>query len=101
AVDPRVRSSFPPRRSSDLGGHLPLAAEARQARVVEPPERELERDLAPALAVARAVDHSHAAAAELGQELEAGDVTERRGAHLGRDRKSTRLNSSHVKISYA
>src|SRR5690606_40330675 len=93
--------SFPTRRSSDLDQAAHLVSHGRQLRDGEIGERRLEG--APALA------------AEFGDDLGLGLVAQRRvdadkiigfGAtretfyRLG-DRKSTRLNSSHVKISYA
>src|SRR5207244_13472378 len=85
--------SSPTRRSSDL----------------------LERDVAPHLTVVRAIDDAHAALAEPVAELKALEAAGKRGVHFsgsrrgalppvrtgGRDRKSTRLNSSHQIISYA
>src|SRR5690606_40045299 len=71
-VDPRDLHSFPTRRSSDLDG------EPRLARAREPAE--IGRD-----PVHRPSDLCRGAAV----------------VRTWRDRKSTRLNSSHVKISYA
>src|SRR5690606_41310945 len=90
----RVRPPFPTRRASDLslfdliealgdeeGAHA-VAGEEGEARLeeVEPPQR---REL---------VEH-HEQLASAGVVL--------RMKVLGEDRKSTRLNSSHVKLSYA
>src|SRR5690606_41645134 len=81
--DPRDLHSFPTRRSSDLAGPDAAATRLRQhvGRAVDPDHR----GLGPALdQQARGVAWP---AAEIRDPL--------------RDRKSTRLNSSHVKISYA
>src|SRR5690606_42040003 len=76
--------SFPTRRSSDL-----------QARVAE-----LRRE---AETLDQRLDEARGELERLGVEAEAASarrqVIEERRVHL--DRKSTRLNSSHVKISYA
>src|SRR5699024_12713091 len=74
----RVPHSFPTRRSSDLGEHL------NHLPAVGPRV------------------HHHGAPQGAGDavgELQAGE-TPAQGGH-GQDRKSTRLNSSHVSISYA
>src|SRR5690606_41345893 len=70
---PQLLHSFPTRRSSDLHLHRRDPVEVRDGlpHVV--------RDLRPRRAARRRQGH----------------------VHLHRDRKSTRLNSSHVKISYA
>src|SRR5690606_42016126 len=75
---PRVLPSFPTRRSSDLGGVVRGVAGCRhraqgQSGVL------VDGDLV-------AVAHGRAGEGDAG---------------VGGDRKSTRLNSSHVKISYA
>src|SRR5207253_11358119 len=91
--------SFPTRRSSDLRGDLLhrllllRGAEQRGAAAGGRP----------------ALDHAHHG--DLGPDRGGDDVCTRRGQPLrdalspggggGRDRKSTRLNSSHVAISYA
>src|SRR5690606_40649507 len=83
---PALRS-FPTRRSSDLhgGGDRADEAEARRDGAAGELRRgERERDFA-GLVRARSGD---------------GEPAPRGGAGAG-DRKSTRLNSSHVKISYA
>src|SRR5690606_41986313 len=88
----RFRSSFPTRRSSDLLYQLALA-----------PEDETEQ-----LAVFAARDHRANAlvivseAEAQSSELEAFRASwKNSGGTIAADRKSTRLNSSHVKISYA
>src|SRR5690606_41937834 len=83
SVDLRVPHSFPTRRSSDLDVVAELADPHRRELRVHVVEVLLERPAAHAVA---------------------DDVDERQDARAGRvdeDRKSTRLNSSHVKISYA
>src|SRR5690606_39639255 len=65
---------------------LPVRVHA-EARVVAEPGRDLVLDPPAPRAGARGLRHAGAAALD------------RRGVHA--DRKSTRLNSSHVKISYA
>src|SRR5207302_7056581 len=96
---PRVLHSFPTRRSSDL--RLPLVKESL---------RMLVEQLGPHDTVAIAVyagasgtvlepTNDKAAIRAALDRLEAGGSTN--GAAGVRDRKSTRLNSSHVKISYA
>src|SRR5699024_12640706 len=74
---PPVPPPFPTRRSSDLGSRLPI-----------------EKDLAEALGVSRGSLREGVRALAL-----LGVLESRQGA--GTDRKSTRLNSSHVSISYA
>src|SRR5690606_41240423 len=90
---PRDRHAFPTRRSSDLGA-------APQAVQLQVGIQALEGDL-------RLVHLADMQAPELqlqaeGVELDAIQACRYRG-QLGQllDRKSTRLNSSHVKISYA
>src|SRR5690606_39282460 len=78
--------SFPTRRSSDLGSITIAEALAQRPEDIEE-ERELDRELERKLEAATDP-------AETGQ-----DAAE--AVHDERDRKSTRLNSSHVKISYA
>src|SRR5207302_8973132 len=70
--------SFPTRRSPDLGTHAPLFDHAQEPRLNR------RRDRAQLVEKNRPAARAH----------------ERAGAFV-RDRKSTRLNSSHVKISYA
>src|SRR5690606_42165799 len=87
--DPRARLSFPPRRSSDLAKGVGRNAGAGPARA--PPPRSLarsggERD-------GRAVDQQPALAGVDPHGVAVADPP--------LDRKSTRLNSSHVKNSYA
>src|SRR5690606_41433455 len=94
---PRHSHSFPPRRSSDLehGYHVPRSgacavaelapSSGRLPRTHEFPVRE------------RHLDSPTHGTVEAGRRA-AGPGTQ---PHAGLDRKSTRLNSSHVKISYA
>src|SRR5690606_41337986 len=85
--DLHVRSSFPTRRSSDLAGEVlgQLAREPAPAgdEALRPLLRHAPAQVIPALLAALA--------AEGGSER----------PRVREDRKSTRLNSSHVKISYA
>src|SRR5690606_42002384 len=92
AAAPRHLPSFPTRRSSDLG------PQRRRHR--------FEKYLGLA-AAGNAIEQRHPEAVD----IERGDAVQRlllvrrqrshHGVGIGRDRKSTRLNSSHVKISYA
>src|SRR5690606_41949088 len=106
---------FPTRRSSDLGGHEPASGERTLLFVVlshvwpsclrdeEADERagsgddddatKRQADLADVLAAL--------AAARLDRHESAGGEQAEDADRQGEDRKSTRLNSSHVKISYA
>src|SRR5690606_40556853 len=80
--------SFPTRRSSDLPlvrADLGEPAEQLHRGLVEPEVVDLPDDLA-------ALHQVHAVPGEAG---------EQQGLRVDLDRKSTRLNSSHVKISYA
>src|SRR5207302_9285368 len=90
-VAPRLLHSFPTRRSSDL---LPVGPDHEQVAVVEA-----------VLGIGGAVplaDHAPGVAREHILELVVpGPRAERIGGIHAEDRKSTRLNSSHVKISYA
>src|SRR5207302_10601502 len=98
---PRALPSFPTRRSSDL----PCSGSARERLAVQQQEqREHQRLHQPRKKNRRKVD-SHEAGNEaprrkyhpIGQRC---DKLTRRIAKRRADRKSTRLNSSHVKISY-
>src|SRR5690606_41442664 len=91
--------SFPTRRSSDLQAIAAASAED-QARIAYDE----------ALSIARATPWLEKAAKatestfflehpKSGAKFRA--ISSDGGAQLGKDRKSTRLNSSHVKISYA
>src|SRR5690606_41829784 len=88
--------SFPTRRSSDLLERVAPDDLELLLEVLDP----VRGDHRPVLAVQRKARRGDAAAGEVaGRELPGRDVE-----HLvvgERDRKSTRLNSSHVKISYA
>src|SRR5690606_42059989 len=95
ARDPRALHSFPTRRSSDLDHKdgTPLGGDrnGRGQGRADPADAALEisrTDVTPPLPYARTAGRAHLSCA-------ADD-------HLGaQDRKSTRLHSSHVKISYA
>src|SRR5690606_41940704 len=90
--------AFPTRRSSDLAARIRIAA-ARHLFAVHP-----QPDLAVDAAHVVVVPLAHAAA-PLGAREAARSVgrarLERLQLRVTQDRKSTRLNSSHVKISYA
>src|SRR5690606_41582778 len=73
--DPRELHSFPTRRSSDLSRHVGYLADPL-------PRQEPGQDV-------------------LCEEQGAGALVEIQSVSFQPDRKSTRLNSSHVKISYA
>src|SRR5690606_41875045 len=86
--DTRAPHSFPTRRSSDLD--LPLGRRRLAVEVVDGPEVDDPRD--------------HLLVVHLRRDPERQRLAERREALVDvevEDRKSTRLNSSHVKISYA
>src|SRR5207302_9615777 len=88
-ADPRDLHSFPTRRSSDLSRAVCAALEEGRELRPEDLHNDLERSVLERYSeVARARNDLLSAGAELVR-------------LSGRDRKSTRLNSSHVKISYA
>src|SRR5690606_41380450 len=95
------RAHVPPRRSSDLATLLALASALRYYFVITVGERvvaDLRRDV-----FARVTSLSPAffdvnQSGEIVSRLTA-DTTQIKSARLIEDRKSTRLNSSHVKIS--
>src|SRR5690606_42051728 len=84
---PRDPHSFPTRRSSDLGQGRIMAMEPesldQRVPLIFGSRREIER-----------IERYHA-------EFAAGTDKPYRSPLFAQDRKSTRLNSSHVKISYA
>src|SRR5690606_40461031 len=86
-ADHRDLHSFPTRRSSDLCGARGDEC-GRAAAAVAPGGGELRR-----------AGQAPVAGAPGGDGVVAGQWSV--GSVVGRDRKSTRLNSSHVKISYA
>src|SRR5690606_42005447 len=92
--DPPHLHSFPTRRSSDLerGGGRPLRRSLGEARAEwsRPAHGAKGASGANRPGAALGADGSRAARRPIG-----------RGDLAGLDRKSTRLNSSHVKISYA
>src|SRR5690606_39304462 len=94
----RVLSSFPTRRSSDLEGvDLPAEGVAPDGHV-DPADRLLALG-----AVHDAVrQHDHAGAGAVGGHARLDPLAQRlqQLERARQDRKSTRLNSSHVKISY-
>src|SRR5690606_41442224 len=88
----RALHSFPTRRSSDLSGSLPGdAALFDHVGVVAYFEAESH--------VLLDQEDRHPVAAQLPEQFE--DLLDDHRGKTLRDRKSTRLNSSHVKISYA
>src|SRR5699024_12647520 len=88
-VDPLVLHSFPTRRSSDLPSQSQRALGANAARLVKGiPFKELE------------IREKEASKADTGQSFEIENITREQLKEIV-DRKSTRLNSSHVSISYA
>src|SRR5690606_40857822 len=90
-ADHRALHSFPTRRSSDLGGEIVTGDDDRRAIA-------LCDELQARRAQIRQAAPQHVAAVErlfdIGPDHLVRDAP-------GEDRKSTRLNSSHVKISYA
>src|SRR5690606_40651912 len=93
AVDHGVLPSFPARRSSDLGSLIAFPCElAHEQRLGQP---------AVVLAAPLAPGHAVRIGAALGQQLPVGFAADLVVQRQVQDRKSTRLNSSHVKISYA
>src|SRR5690606_40105378 len=94
--DRRLLHSFPTRRSSDLDARRDALGRQEDAPVLVPwhdalcrPGDRLENPLVDLDALERALD------------LLCGEAVLRHHALDELDRKSTRLNSSHVKISYA
>src|SRR5690606_40944873 len=95
-VTTRDLHSFPTRRSSDLDPTVSLEW------LVEDGQQVLANQLLLRLSgPARAILSGERAALNFLQTLSAVATRCRQYADLVRDRKSTRLNSSHVKISYA
>src|SRR5690606_41681195 len=93
-----VTHSFPTRRSSDLTQQAQLVIGIQDLEALR------QAGLAPVAAqesVGKAMEgaYPHAAGGDPQQLLDAAAHLRRR--LVGEDRKSTRLNSSHVKISYA
>src|SRR5690606_41526777 len=84
--------SFPTRRSSDLEARRAVLVEERVARQLALPVTNAIAGLLELRGVAERVDGVH--------RLHEREGVVERHLHL-EDRKSTRLNSSHVKISYA
>src|SRR5690606_40137728 len=95
----RARPSVPTRRSSDLdlaeeGGGVAQAGEAGHGQQAQAGQRAAAR-----LSGGAGLDG--VGAAHLQQALDAFRQLQPAQLQLALDRKSTRLNSSHVKISYA
>src|SRR5690606_41091205 len=98
---PLALHPFPTRRSSDLEPQPAALVDDRiRLRLLEQPA------LIGAVKIALAVDCRHSIAVDIDGAvthrlaINLGKSSEDRHAGLRRDRKSTRLNSSHVKISY-
>src|SRR5690606_39300774 len=92
APAPRRLHSFPTRRSSDLGD-----PRFYESRITNPESRSLKLSAIP---VAQLLQEAAGAAAGQRRPPRVLDLAaHQQQAHA--DRKSTRLNSSHVKISYA
>src|SRR5438552_11444227 len=91
---PPTSTPFPTRRSSDLSLHLRLVASARRRRLplAQREQRSAERGL---LRLRRRLDGDPE---DVGLKLHQPTVARHAAV---RDRKSTRLNSSHQIISYA
>src|SRR5439155_25247705 len=100
-VPPRAPPSFPTRRSSDLGSGSPTASRGARARVntliVVPVFNEADT-VGEVVAAARA--YAPVLVVDDGSRDGSAEIARRAGADVSRDRKSTRLNSSHVAISY-
>src|SRR5690606_40461345 len=95
-ADPRLRRSFPTRRSSDLAPGwtpTPCSAPCWNVRAEGNLRKTLRLGKGGAVAGMQTRDAEGRAFARSGRQE--ADATAQR------DRKSTRLNSSHVKISYA
>src|SRR5690606_39551302 len=91
--DLRDLHSFPTRRSSDLNGE-PIGNVAFLTDITDQKEIESER-------IRLAVEAERARAAAAHEDVHLQDAIKELEAAREKDRKSTRLNSSHVKISYA
>src|SRR5690606_41213305 len=96
----RARPSFPTRRSSDL-------AEAVAAQAQRLGAQSVVADISNEAAAEAAVQATVAAFGSVNGLVNCAGIVRgekilgKNGPHALRDRKSTRLNSSHVKISYA
>src|SRR5690606_40783608 len=101
---PRTRRhspSFPPRRSSDLAGIDALTQAGEHVLLPDLPDAPHGNEVVPLLGVkADRVVGLEEPLQKLPSQLLVLRRAQDRGA-VGPDRKSTRLNSSHVKISYA
>src|SRR5690606_41987057 len=87
---PRVLHSFPTRRSSDLSG---LSSQLQQSLLGAPLRLGDDRDLVD--------DVDRGSQIEVDSDVKVGGHGQAGDPDRIVDRKSTRLNSSHVKISYA
>src|SRR5690606_41685476 len=97
--DPRALHSFPTRRSSDLNTQRSIIQSTRALHL------SVETGVARVRARKQAIVSSQSAleATQSGYEVGTRNLVEvlQSQRQLYQDRKSTRLNSSHVKISYA
>src|SRR5690606_40406310 len=96
----RALRSLPTRRSSDLARGESVLVGARDGEVLGHILAGLRHGIDAVLLLHQRIDQTPAdgGVVNLGVAREGGLGL---GQHEGRDRKSTRLNSSHVKISYA
>src|SRR5690606_40818040 len=94
---PRDLLSFPTRRSSDL--EFFDQEELRAVGVLVLVDHDVAKRRAPALAYRRVIAQKADRLGDEVVEVDRGEGTQR--LLVAGDRKSTRLNSSHVKISYA
>src|SRR5690606_41856515 len=95
---PRQRPSSPTRRSSDLAGGLVVADRDDRGSRAGAGQRGQALHREPGHLAADGQDGDVGIALAPGQDVV---LVSRLDLIGGRDRKSTRLNSSHVKISYA
>src|SRR5699024_11540013 len=94
----RPLPSFPTRRSSDLNPDLRIAMASYETRIATRWGRTVRDDIAQNPGLGLEVRHDMSSQSEW--EL-SGHMGGMFSVGVGGDRKSTRLNSSHVSISYA
>src|SRR5690606_42079544 len=97
---PPLLHSLPPRRSSDLTGLLVLERDVVDRLALRERVSDALEDLGGHGADVDRLDRRPHRLGE-GDRVRLGVVARREPGHRVGDRKSTRLNSSHVKISYA